>query len=215
LQQSWPFALAGVFYLIYFQSDILLLGWMVGPEAAGLYNAAFAVMAAVYLLPSVAYQKYLLPKLHRWAEHDRPRFLAVYRFGNAASLLLGFAVAAALLLVAPWGMPLVFGEAYRTSGQLLLVLALAVPGRYLATSVGSVLVTQDNMRRKVWLMGLTALVNLALNMLLIPRYGVYGAAWATVASESVLVLAYLYAAWRYVFGREAFRGWTLRLERNT
>lgn len=208
-KQSWPFALAGMFYLIYFQSDILLLGWMVGPEAAGLYNTAFAVMAAVYLLPSIIYQKFLLSKLHRWAEHDKARFLGIYRFGNAANLLLGSVVAVLLFLLAPQLMPFVFGEAYRASGQLLTVLAVAVPGHYLATSVGAVLVTQNNMRRKVWLMGLSALVNLLLNLLLIPSFGMYGAAWATVISETVLVLAYLYAAGRYIFGARAWYGWTL------
>lgn len=212
--QSWPFALAGMFYLIYFQSDILLLGWMVGPEAAGIYNTAFAVMAAVYLLPGIIYQKFLLPKLHRWAEHDRVRFLGIYRFGNAANLLLGSVVAVLLFLLAPWVMPFVFGEAYRASGQLLTVLAVAVPGHYLATSVGAVLVTQNNMRRKVWLMGLSAVVNLLLNLLLIPGFGMYGAAWATVMSETVLVIAYLYATYRYVFGAAAFRGWTLRMGRD-
>jgi O-antigen/teichoic acid export membrane protein len=106
-------------------------------------------------------------------------------------------------------MPFVFGEAYRASGQLLTVLAVAVPGHYLATSVGAVLVTQNNMRRKVWLMGLSALVNLLLNLLLIPSFGMYGAAWATVISETVLVLAYLYAAGRYIFGARAWYGWTL------
>jgi O-antigen/teichoic acid export membrane protein len=208
---SWPFALAGIFYLIYFQSDILLLGWMRNTAAAGVYNTAFAVMAAVYLLPGIVYQKFLLPKLHRWAEHDHQRFLGVYRFGNAASLLLGVIVAAMLFLIAPWLMPFLFGEAYRAAGQLLLVLAFAVPAHYLATSVGAVLVTQDNMRRKVWLMGLSALVNLLLNLLLIPRFGIYGAAWATVASETVLAMAYLYAAGKYIFGVSAWQGWTLNL----
>src|SRR5690606_1681884 len=96
---------------------------------------------------------------------------------------------------------------------VIAILCVAIPGRYLATSVGAVLVTQDNMRRKVWLMGLTAAVNVGLNLWLIPRYGVAGAAWATVASETVLLMLYLGAVHRYVFGRDTFKGWTLRVKR--
>src|SRR5690606_28888087 len=129
-------------------------------------------------------QKYLLPKLHRWIEHDKPKVLAVYRFGNGSTLALGVVVAIGLYLVGPWALTLVFGEQYAPAGAVLRVLAVAVPARYLATSAGAVLATEDNMRRKVWLMGLTALVNLSLNVALIPRYGIHGAAWATVASET-------------------------------
>jgi len=208
-RSAWPFALSGVFYNVYYQSDVMMLGWLRGPEAAGIYNVAFAVMAAVYLVPSIVHQRYLLPKLHRWIEHDKPKLLAVYRFGNGATLALGVAVAALLLALSPFAVRLVFGEDYAEAGRVLQVLALAVPGRYLATSVGAVLATADNMRRKVWLMGLSALVNLTLNLLLIPRIGATGAAIATVASETVLLVSYLLAVRAYVFGQEALRGWTL------
>jgi O-antigen/teichoic acid export membrane protein len=211
--EAWPFALAGVFYLVYFQSDVLLLGWLVGPEPAGAYNVAFAVMAAVYLLPSIVHQKYLLPKLHRWAVHDRERFLDVFRFGNGTTFVLGIIVMIGVAIVAPVGIPWVFGEAYEASGRVLLLLSLGIPFRYLATSVGAALVTQDHMRRKVWLMGLCAIINLLLNLALIPRYSMYGAASATIVSELVLLAGYLWATRRFVFGPDAWRGWTLQLAR--
>src|SRR5690606_31615279 len=122
-------------------------------------NVAFAVMAAVFLVPSVVHQKYLLPKMHRWAEHDRDRFLSAYRLGNGATLALGVVMAVAVYLVAPVAIPLVFGQDFAAATAVIAILCVAIPGRYLATSVGAVLVTQDNMRRKVWLMGLTAAVN--------------------------------------------------------
>lgn len=63
-KNAWPFGLAGIFHLIYFQSDIILLEYLTGAESTGIYNVAFVVMVAVYLLPSVIYQKFMLPKLH-------------------------------------------------------------------------------------------------------------------------------------------------------
>src|SRR3546814_4412984 len=44
-------------------------------EAAGVYNVAFVIMSAVYLIPSVIYQKFLLPKIHIWANHDQETFV--------------------------------------------------------------------------------------------------------------------------------------------
>ncbi len=212
-RNSWPFALAGVFFFIYFQSDILLLKWLSGSETAGVYNVAYTMMLAVYLLPGVIYQKYLLPKQHRWAEHDPRRFLAVFRFGCGIMLTSGSIVMIFLMLLAPWGVVLLFGEAYSEAGNILLLLAVCVPMRYLATSVGGALTTRDHIRTKVLYMGAAAGVNVVLNLLLIPYFSYYGAAMATVASEASLLCVYLIAARRRVFGVDAWRGWTLRYEK--
>ena len=213
-REAWPFGLGGVFHLIYFQSDIILLKYLEGDEAAGIYNVAFTVMVAVYLLPSTIYQKFLLPKVHRWAYHDRVRFLQVYRFGNGIMLLLGGIATVTMLLLMPWLIPLLFGTAYQGAVGLLSILAFCAPTRFLASNVGATLVTQEHMHRKSIFMGMVAIVNVLLNLLLIPLYAAKGAAVATLLSEIVLIVLYLLAVRRYVFGRDAWRGWTLRYQRN-
>jgi O-antigen/teichoic acid export membrane protein len=208
-REAWPFGLAGVFYLVYFQSDIILIKYLTGAEAAGIYNVAFTVMAAVYLLPSVIYQKFLLPKIHRWANHDRSKFLQVYRVGNGSMLMLGGATTVVLLLLVPYLIPKLFGTAYQPAIGLLGVLAFCAPVRFLATSVGATLVTQEHMRRKIYYMGIVAFVNLTLNLLLIPPFAAKGAAVATLVSEVTLLALYLVGVRRYVFGPEAWRGWAV------
>lgn len=199
--QSWPFGLAGMFYLICFQSDIILLKYISGDEAAGIYNVAFVIMAAVYMLPSVIYQKFLLPKVHRWANHDRKRFYRVYRKGNWVMLLLGMLSMLMIWMLAPWGVRLLFSNRYTDAVLPLGILALAAPIRFVATSVGATLVTQDYMQRKVYFMGFTALINISLNVVLIPIYGLIGAAIATVVSELILLFCYFRGA-KLVFLRE-------------
>lgn len=211
VRNAWPFGLAGISYYIYFQSDIILLQYLSGPEAAGVYTVAFNVMAAVYLFPGAIYQRFLLPKIHRWARHDRARFLHVYRVGNGSMLLLGVTATVAIMVLAPIVIPALFGTAYRQAASLLSLLAFCAPVRFLATSVGATLVTQQHMRRKVLYMGVVAVVNVSLNLVLIPLYAAKGAAMATVASECTLLVLYLYAVRRHVFGAEAWRGWTIDL----
>jgi O-antigen/teichoic acid export membrane protein len=189
---AWPFGLAGIFYLIYFQSDIILVKYIVGEAAAGLYNVAFIVMAAVYLIPGVLYQQFLLPKLHRWAHHDTAKLTQVYRVGNLAMLALGVVAMLLLWLLAPPLVPWLFGGDYRDAVVLVMILAVAAPFRFLASSAGAMLVTRDYMRVKVKLMGVTAMINIALNLLLIPRHGASGAAVATVATEAFTAAAYIF-----------------------
>lgn len=213
-RQAWPFGLDGIFYLVYFQSDVILLNYLAGYEAAGIYNVAFTVMIAVYLLPSVIYQKFLLPKFHRWAKHDSVRFLEVYRVGNGSMLLLGVLTTGVMLLLVPWIIPLLFGKAYQEAVGLLAILAFCTPVRFLATSVGATLVTQEHMRRKTGYMGIVAVVNVLLNLLLIPLYDAQGAAVATLLSEITLLALYLLAVRRHVFGSDAWSGWNIRVKEN-
>lgn len=203
LQGAWPFALSGLFYLIYFQSAIALLGIMAGEEAAGIYNVTFSVMSVVYLFPSVIYQQYLMPHLHRWAEHDQDRFLQVYRFGGRAMLIASLAFMGLVAGLAPWIMPWLFGEAYHKASELLAYLSLCIPLRFLATNVESVLVTGENMRRRVSYQSITAGLNIVLNLALIPIWGILGAAAVAVFTEFFILAIYIWGVMRHVFGRAA------------
>lgn len=203
IRGAWPFAISGLFYLVYFQSDITLLGILAGERAAATYSVAFSAMSVVYLFPRAVYQQYLMPHMHRWAEHDRDRFLQVYRLGGSAMLIAALGFMGLLAGLAPWIVPRVFGEAYREAGMLLAFLSLCIPFRFLATNVGSILYTGENMRRKVCYQGIAAVVNVALNVVLIPVWGVFGAAAATVFTELFVLLIYTLGVMRHVFGRAA------------
>ena len=190
----WPFGLAGLFHLIYFQSDIILVQYITGLEAAGVYNVAFTIMVAVLLFPGIIYQKFLLPKMHRWANHDRERFYLVYKKGNMIMLLLGLVAMLLIWVIAPWVVPLLFGEAYLAAISLLMILAVSAPVLFVASSMGAVLVTQKRMKEKVKLMGGVALINICLNAALIPHYGGNGAAISTVLSNAFLLYFYYVAS---------------------
>lgn len=205
---TWPFALAGVFYLVYFQSDLIILAYMRGPDSSAIYNVAVVVLTAVYMLPSVIYQKFLLPHLHRWAEHDRKRFFQVYHVGNGLMLASGIIIGASLALVGPWLITTIFGINYVGAGGVLAVLCIGIPFHFLASSVGATLVTGEHMRKKVWCQGAVAVINVGLNLLLIPQFGVYGAAIATAVSEAALLVIYFSVARRQVFSSKTLRGET-------
>ena len=211
-KNTWPFAITSLLYLVYFQSDIIILKYLKGDEAAGIYNIGFIIMASVYLLPNAIYQKFLLPKFHRWAYHDRSRFLASYRFGNGCMLLLGTLVAVFIALTTPLIIPSLFDAVYIEAIDVLSILSLCIPLHFLATSIGAALVTNENIRRKVFYIGVAAAINVLLNLKLIPLYGIMGAAYSTLLSEGVLLALYLFAVRKYVFGSDAWYGWNLKLK---
>ena len=197
---SLPFGMAATFHLIMFQINIILINYIAGPKEAGIYNVAFAIMTAVYLTPSVIYQKFLLPKIHRWSIHDRAKFVAVYKKGNIAMLLLGITAMIAVAVLAPWVVPILFGEKYTTAIPVLQILSLCAPLRFLASSVGVTLVTQEHMKLKVYLMGIAALFNTITSIYFIQNFNLTGAAVSTVLSDLLLLSLYYYFAQKKVFG---------------
>ncbi len=200
ISQAWPFGLASLFAFIYVQSDIILVKYIAGDTAAGIYHIAFTILMAALLLPTTIYQKFFVPKMHRWAHHDRKRFYQVYRQGNIAMLLLGLLVMTAIWLSANWLVILLFGEAYKDAVPLIKILVFTIPILFVAYSVGATLVTQEHMKTKVKIMGMIAVINISLNIILIPNYGAVGAAIATVLSNLILLTLYYLVAQKKVFG---------------
>jgi len=203
LRESWPFALSGLFYFIYFQSSIALLGMLAGEKPAGIYNVAFSVLNMIYLFPAAVYQQYLMPHLHRWAEHDQERFLGVYRLGGRIMLIVSIVFMGGVAGSAQYVVPWLFGDAYQDSGTVLVLLCLCIPLRFLATGVGSVLTTGGNMSRKVLYQGITAGISVTLNLILINQWGAMGAAVATVCTELSLLVLYILGAMFHTFGKMA------------
>jgi len=190
LRHSLPFSLTGVLYIIYFQSDIILLNYLWSEKAAGLYNVAFTIMVAVYLLPNIIYQKFLLPKLYRWVNHDKKQFGKVFRMGNIVMAVSGLLVMIPAFMMMPSLIPLLFGEVYKGVIPILDILLWCIPVRFLASSVVSVLVSESNVRRKTRCMAVVAIINVMLNCILIPLLGGEGAAITTVISEVLLLLLF-------------------------
>ena len=192
LARTYPFGLESFLFLVYYRIDLILLRYLVNEEAAGFYGASVIFMAAVYLLPSVLYQKFLLPKIHRWAYEESNQFKVFIRKGSILLFAAGLFVMFIIWYTGEHLIQLVFGDEYYPSISLLMLLSLAIPFRYLAVHLGSVLCTRDLIWTNLKITGFTASLNVFLNFLLIPQYGGAGAAVATVLSY--ILLAVLFTA---------------------
>jgi O-antigen/teichoic acid export membrane protein len=195
--QAWAYGVYAILYPVFFQISTILLKYLQSDAQAGVYSIALAIMTAIYLIPATIYQKYLLSKLHRWSAHDVPKFWAVYQQGNIAMFVLGILVSIALVVVSPWVVPMVFGARYHGVVDILMILALCPPIRFLSTAMGAALLTEDHMRYRVYATAVATVVAIVLNAMLIPEFGVKGAAWATVVAEAVLLLGTIMGVRRF------------------
>lgn len=203
LKAAWPFCADSVLYIVYFQCSNILLLQLADERAAGLFFAAFNLMNAIYLLPSVLYTKFLLAKLHRWAHHDRAKLLAASKLGAGAMTLAGLGGAIVIWSASSRIVQIAYGAAFKDAEAILRILAVCVLLRFLSTSIGAVLTTGQQMMTRVRMKAICAVICVVSNLILIPSHGAIGAAVSTVVTElSVLVL---FAMLVFVRRREIFQ----------
>lgn len=190
LQATWPFFMSTMFIIFYARLDIVMLSFFKGDAGVtevGYYNAAYKVMEGLGLL-TASFVAAIYPVLARLFVADPDRLHHVYR--RALRYLLAFVLPAAtgLALVAHDLMPLLFGPEFAPAA---LALAILVWGQAL-DSVNPLLSQTLRATNREWsvakVTGAGALFNFLANLALIPRYGLYGAAIATVASFALVLV---------------------------
>ena len=193
-----PYCFCTIFYLIYSQGVIVIVERALGSEDAAIYNAAFIIVAAVYLAPGVIYMKYLVSKIFRWSAHDEEMFAATIRLGVAGGMVIGLLLMLLVMAAGSFVIPLLFGTRYAAAIPILQLLSLAIPVRFVQHAYGAAFFSEANMKRKVWYLGAAALICLVFSGVLIPIFGIKGAAMASVASEVTLLALFIRGVARYV-----------------
>jgi O-antigen/teichoic acid export membrane protein len=184
LRATTPFALLTLFGTAYFRLDILMLEKMQDVAAVGIYSAAYKLVD-VLLVVGVNTAGVVYPVMATQAGHA-PAALhqtieSTYRYMAAAGFPLGVAVT---FLAAPIVTGL-FGDAFAPSVVPLRILIWAVVLMFVSAPLTHAL----NATRHEWvliaILGANTAINVLANLVLIPAYGVVGAAASTVACEVV------------------------------
>ncbi|MGA1941045.1 flippase [Arcobacter sp. YIC-310] len=194
-----PFGLATFFGFIYYQSDLIMLKYLVGDIESGFYNVAFVLLMAILIFPSNLFNKFLLPKYHRWANHEKEKFYSTYLKTTKIMLLFGLIMMCLVFFTSNFIVMIFFGAEYKDSIALFQIASLNIPISSVAYGAGAVLVTEEHMKKKVLFMGVVAVLNIILNFTLIPLYGAIGASISTVISNLILLILYLYYVNNYIF----------------
>jgi O-antigen/teichoic acid export membrane protein len=123
-------------------------------------------------------------------------------FGRAARLLLlvSLPLAAGVAVVGPTLVEVVYGDAYRRAGTVLVVLAAVLPLLPLYFLATSLLHAMGRARVVLLLSVVATVVNLVLDVVLIPGGGAVGAAAANVAAQASAGVLLMVAAWRMLDG---------------
>jgi O-antigen/teichoic acid export membrane protein len=186
--------------VIYFRSDMLLFKLIDVPRAdVGAYGVAFRLIEAFLLLASpvslVLFRSFRLNANTPLEQINLVRIVRLAILAGGVGLLI-------FLLALPTAdvfFRLVFGEEFAAAGSLFKVLCLMLVFALANGVLGQGVFALGLDRQYVWTATVAAVFNVGGNLLLMSAYGVWAAAWMTVATEVVLGIglsAALFAAWK-------------------
>jgi len=185
LKECWPLIISGLSVMIYMRVDQIMLGQILGDEAVGVYSAATRISEAWYFVPVaiIASVAPILTKLHLNASGNDYE----YNLLRVMRLLTWLSILAALVLTII-ASPLIialYGEEYKLAADVLVIHAWAGIFVCLGVAAGPWFTNAKLLHLSMYQTILGASVNVALNLVLIPEYGVTGAAFATIISYAV------------------------------
>jgi O-antigen/teichoic acid export membrane protein len=195
--EALPLWLASLASLIYFKGDAVLLRLFAGDAAVGSYGAAFKIFEATMILPSIILAATFPGLVRAEGGGDRRRRLRSEVALALVLLGLGCIVGGTIYLVRDLVIALVFGSGFRDALPSLVVLCVSIPLLFLNYGLTHFLIARNLERRNLAFAIAMVLLNLGLNLALIPRLGGRGAALTTLATEVALTACCLVTlGWR-------------------
>lgn len=187
LMDSWPLILSGIIISIYMKIDQVMIQEMLTNDLAGQYAAAVKLSVAWYFVPSVICSS-LFPAI----VNAKMKSIKLYK--TRLQRLYSLMVILALSVVIPtmyfsnWLVEITFGSEYYLTAEVLSIHVLAGVFVFLGVANGKWFINENLQRYSIICLGSGMVVNIVMNLILIPKYGILGAAYATLISHFISTL---------------------------
>jgi O-antigen/teichoic acid export membrane protein len=181
LKTSTPIGVAYIIGLLYFKADTLILSFLATTKQIGFYGVAYSVVAVFLVFPST-FTRTFLPSMVRATKetieetvHSALRYYAIGgTFGATAIMICG-----------PTVVRIVAGSHFGASVPPMRILGAGLIFIFLGSGISSVCISRG-FGNKIFVVSLVGLVlNVVLNVLAIPKFGINGAATATFVCEII------------------------------
>jgi O-antigen/teichoic acid export membrane protein len=184
LIDAWPLIFTGMAVSIYMKIDQVMLKEMLDAEAVGVYAAAVKLCEAWYFVPT-ALAASLFPAIV--SAKQKSVILYQKRLQKFYDLMVWGAVVVALptTLLADWIILILFGVDYQEGGDVLRIYIWAGVFIFIGVASFKWLVAENLQQFSFYFYAIGSIFNIGLNWLLIPIYGINGAAYATFISYGI------------------------------
>ena len=184
IKESVPFFLTSVFLFIYFKIDTVILHFMTTDQYVGWYTAAYKFLDALILIPQLLIIA-IFPSMSKLYIEDKTVLKDLFNRTLRYLIILGTPISIGLFILSKRLIMFIFGNEFIKSTPILQVLVFTIPFLFINYLIGNLLMSIDKQKYFTITTGLCALINIILNLILIPYYSYLGAAIATVITEII------------------------------
>jgi O-antigen/teichoic acid export membrane protein len=198
-RESFPLAFASIMIGIYYNLDMVMLGYMKPESDVGIYNAAYKI----FLLGIVPFQlifSAFFPMLSRVGLNKSKELKDTMK--NYAVMIMGSGIVTGIVLLffSERIVLIIFGEKYLASSLPLSILAVNAIIISLNVFLGNPMMAWGKQKEYAIAISFGALTNVILNIILIPKYSYIGAAYATLSSEICVLIGLFYLFKKFTAG---------------
>jgi len=184
LKDSWPLMFTSAFMLVYSRIDQVLIKSMLDAHSVGIYGAAVNIAEVWYFIPGIIISS-LFPAIIHAKKSSEELYLA--RLNKLSIMLLGIAIIIALpvTLFAPFIIKMIYGQAFIGGAIILQIYVWACIGTFLGLLTDNYLITENYRTILIVRSFIPMVINILLNLIWIPKYGIVGSAYATLISYTL------------------------------
>jgi O-antigen/teichoic acid export membrane protein len=182
IRESIPLAIAAAAAMIYARTDLIMIGSMLNMEQVGIYSISVQIMSVV-IIAIVPIQVSIYPRMLEWYKESQDMYYEKYQIISSLATWLFILGAVISLIVAPVFFDSLFSDEYSKSvdvfmihlvGALFIYNAVLRSSHFTITGYTKVLMVSQI---------IAVFINILLNYLLIPEFGIIGAAIATAVTQ--------------------------------
>jgi PST family polysaccharide transporter len=183
LRQSWPLFVSSIFVIVLMRIDQVMLGQIRGDKEVGIFSAALALSEIWYFVPMAITSSVFPAMVNAW-KTDENLFYQRLRELYLLMVWLSLAVAIALTVFSGEIVLRLYGKEYQSAATVLSIHCWAGVFIFLGLASNMWYLMKQLNHYTLYRCVLGALVNVGLNLLLIPKYGAVGAAISTLLAQS-------------------------------
>lgn len=200
LKNSIPFSLSSIFITIYYSIDSVMLDFFCGTKVVGYYNAAYRIIDAPLFL-SESFKTALFPTISRVYAKKTEELNKIISISCNIALAVGLSIASTTAYLSEKLIYAFYGSEYAPSSAVLPALIFSIAFIMPSTICSTAIRAADKQSICIFVSGFGVVINISLNLVLIPIYSFVGAAWATLITEMIIALIYMEVTRRYITGQ--------------
>lgn len=197
VRESIPFMLYGLFFVIYFKIDFIMLAWMKDEAMVGSYAAAYRLMESLLFVPA-AFMGAVYPTLSRISTSGREAVLSASGKTLRYMAMIGIPFGVGTTVLAERLILFLFGSEYVESVLPLQIIIWAMVLIFINCICPVGLNSVNRQKLSMLVTGGGIIFNVALNLILIPPFGATGTSSSTVATEVLTTVIFFVLFSRHI-----------------